>query len=144
MRPGEIKDKLVNALNKLRDAYGVQCSLTPRELLTYITASTYEEDKTIPDEVLADDLLLLHEVAEACELKALGHEISGDVFMRAYPDTYRAHLAAIKVEIEEARKNGLINHVRQRCADLFTYLEDPHLPMDLRAEVEELMREFCG
>lgn len=113
-------------------------------MLTYITAPTYEEDKITPEEMPSNDLLLLHKVAEACELKDTGHEISEGIFMRAYPDTYRAHLAVMRVEMEEARRNGLVNHVGRRCVDLSTYLEDPHLPRDLRAEVEELMREFCG
>ncbi len=144
MRPEEIEDKLAKALNILREAYGIRCSLTPEELLTYITAPTYEEDKITPEEILPNDLLLLHEVAEACELKGIGHEISEDISMRAYPDTCRAHLAVMRVEMEEARRNGLLDHVRRRCLDLSTYLEDPYLPEDLWAGVEELMREFCG
>ncbi len=131
-------------LSILREVYRIRCSLTPNELLTYITAPTYEEDKIAPKEILSNDLLLLHGVAEACELKGIGHEISEDIFIRAYPDTYRAHLAAMRVEMEEARRKGLINHVRRRCVDLSSYLEDPHLPRDLRAEVWELMREFCS
>ncbi len=64
--------------------------------------------------------------------------------MKAYPDTYRAHLTVMRVEMEEARRKGLADHVRQRCADLHAYLEDPYLPRDLRGEVEAMMREFCG
>lgn len=144
MRPGKIEDKLAKALNTLREAHGIQCSLTPEELLTYITAPTYEDDKITPAEILSSDLLLLHEVAEACELKGLGYRIDEDIFMKAYPDTYRAHLTAMRVEMEEARRKGLADHVKQRCADLATYLEDPHLPTGMRGDVEELLREFCS
>ena len=144
MRPEEIKERLAKALDTLREGHGIECSLTARELMTYITAPTYEEDKISPTEILSNDLLLFHEVAEACVLKDLGHEISEDIFMRAYPETYRAHLVAMRVEMEEARRRGLADHITRRCADLRTYLEDPYLPGGLRAEVEELMREFCG
>ncbi len=55
-----------------------------RELVEYMQGLTYEEDEIGLDEVLGNDLLLLHETVEICMLKQLGYKIDGGTVIRAY------------------------------------------------------------
>ncbi len=68
------------------------------------------------------------------------------IFLGFIHDTYRAHPAAMRVKMGKVRGTALLKCVRREWVDLSTYLEDPHLPRDLRAGVEELreLREVCG
>jgi len=57
--------------------------------------------------VLGSDILMLHEVAEICTLKSMGYRVDENTIVRAYPDTYREHLEALRVELREAFEEGL-------------------------------------
>ncbi len=96
------KQRLSSTLNRLREAYGITCNLSVEELTSYLEAPSYEDDTLSMAEILGDELLLLHEVAEACILKAQGYAISRNTVISAYPATYGAHLSAMEVELEEA------------------------------------------
>jgi len=93
--------------------------------------------------VLGSDILMLHEVAEICALKFMGYSIDENTIVKAYPDTYRAHLEAMRIELREASEEGLNEWVRARCRDLQTYLEDPYLLKSLEGAVRNLIEEFC-
>uniref|UniRef100_A0A7C4FCH4 Uncharacterized protein n=1 Tax=Thermofilum pendens TaxID=2269 RepID=A0A7C4FCH4_THEPE len=134
---------LESALSVVR-SYGLGCSATCEELLAYLSGPTYTGDTVALEEVLGDELLFLHEVAEACILKSMGYELSESTATRAYPDTYKAHLEAMEVELREAARRELMNHVVARCRDLESYLEDPLLPEHLRPAVHALIGEFCA
>jgi len=93
--------------------------------------------------VLSSDILMLHEVAEICILKSMGYSIDENTIIRAYSDTYRAHLEALRIELREAREEGLNGWVEVRCRDLQTYLEDPYLPKSLEEVVRGLIEDLC-
>jgi len=57
MRPEEIEDKLTKAPSTLREAHRIQCSLTAEELLTYITAPTYEKNYSMGKEILVSSVI---------------------------------------------------------------------------------------
>ncbi len=122
---------------------GFDCNLTCEELVVYLQGPTYEDDKMNVDGVLGKDLFLLHEVVEVCVLKRMGYKIGEDTVIKAYSDTYKAHLTALRVELDEARRLGRVDHVERRCRDLNSYLEDHHLPGELTDEVTGLIREYC-
>ena len=138
-----VRERLSTVLRLLR-GYGLECSVSYGELLTYLNAPSYEDDRVTVDEVLANELLLLHEVAEICILKKWGYRITRSIIMEAYPDTYSAHLKALEIELEEARKRGMDTWVKRRCNDLTSYLEDPYLPPDLKSPVRNLISRYCG
>jgi hypothetical protein len=56
--------------------YGIQCNVSFEELLTYLEAPSYEDDTIKLNEILSDELLFLHEVAEICFLKKMGYTIT--------------------------------------------------------------------
>ena len=136
------EERLRAALEVLR-SYGLECSLTCGELLAYLSGPTYTGDAVTAEQVMSNDLLFLHEVAEACILKSMGYVVDESTATRAYPDTYRAHLKAMEVELLEAEKRGRLDHVAERCRDLESYVEDPLLPEDLRPALAGLAQRHC-
>ena len=55
--------------------YGIECDLTCSELLAYLSEPTYTGDTVTAEQAACDDLLSLHDVAEACILKSKGYEV---------------------------------------------------------------------
>ena len=138
-----LKDKLKGILEYLRVRYGLDCDLSYSELISYLTAESYERDKVSVEQILKSDLYLIHEVSEACIIKRLGYKLNREVILRAYPKTYEAHLKAMEIELKEALDRGFIQHLRQRCKDLNSYLEDPLLPRNLKPLVFKLTNKYC-
>jgi hypothetical protein len=123
--------------------YGIRCKVSLEELLTYLEAPSYEDDTIKLKEILGDELLLLHEVAEICFLKKMGYTITSNIIVEAYPQTYKAHLKALEIELETAKKLERYDWITRRCEDLKSYLEDPNLPSRLNALVFELISRYC-
>ena len=124
-------------------AYGIECSVSLEELVAYFTGPTYVGDTIGLSDVLSNELLLLHEVAEICILKKMSYSITQDTILKAYPNTYYAHLVAMNIELSEAERRGKRDWVEKRCRDLESYLEDPYLPSNLEAFVHELISKYC-
>jgi len=139
-----VEGSVLRALDTLRALYGLECDASVRELIEYLTGLRYEEDTTTLDDVFRSWLLTLHEVAEICILKSWGFDIGQDTVVKAYPHTYRAHLAAMEIELREALRIGAPKHLESRCRDLETYLSDPYLPRGLEKEVTKLINELCN
>ena len=137
-----IGDTLKSVIDKLR-RHGLDCEVSLGELLRYLAAPSYEDDRIAVEEVAGNELLLMHEVAEICMLKRLGYRVTENILLEAYPDTYWAHLEAITIELREARRQGRIGWIKRRCRDLTSYLDDPYLPKWLEKRVHSLLDEFC-
>ncbi len=135
--------RLVSILSLLSE-YGVQCNASSEELLTYLQSPTYEGDAVKLEEISNNELLLLHELVEICFLKRMGHAISRDIIIDAYPDTYYAHLAAMDMELAEAERQGKQDWIIRRCKDLESYLNDPYLPTSLETLVYQLINKYCN
>lgn len=114
---------------------------TVKELLTYLSAQTYEEDRLRAEDIVRNEYLMLHELVEIAVLKRMGWEITRDVIVRAYPDTYKAHLVAMRAELEFARRRGDRAWLARRLRDLKSYLSDPYLPRELIGEVRRLISD---
>ncbi|OWJ54914.1 hypothetical protein Pdsh_04200 [Pyrodictium delaneyi] len=134
---------LREVLERLRE-YGLRCSVSPEELLAYIQGPSYEDDRVTQEEILGEELLLLHEAAEICILKNMGYRITRGTVVEAYPDTYRAHLIALGIELAEAERLGRLDWIARRCRDLASYFDDPHLPSGMEDAVSQLISRYCG
>ncbi|MET1159619.1 MAG: hypothetical protein ABWW65_01535 [Thermoprotei archaeon] len=138
-----LESRLVIVL-RLLSRYEILCNVSLEELLTYLVNPTYEDDVIELDNILYNELLLLHEAAEICFLKRRGYTISRNTIMEVYPDTYYAHLEALNIELAEADKRGEHNWIEKRCRDLKSYLNDPYLPSSLEALVYRLINRYCN
>ncbi len=139
----DIKYILRKIIELLNNKYNLNCDLSIDELMDYLNADTYEDEKISIGEILNNELLLLHEVAEICFLKSMGYGIDEHVVINAYPDTYKAHLEALEIELSEAFSKRLTKHIANRCRDLLSYLDDPYLPEGLENRVEYLINKYC-
>jgi hypothetical protein len=138
-----LKSRLSSIL-KIISKYGIQCNVSPEELLIYLESSTYENDIVRLDNIWNNELLLLHEVAEICFLKRIGYIVSRNIIIEAYPDTYHAHLEALDIELAEAERQGKQDWIIKRCKDLESYLNDPYLPSNLETFVHKLINKYCN
>ncbi|WFO74891.1 hypothetical protein J4526_07415 [Desulfurococcaceae archaeon MEX13E-LK6-19] len=142
LREKDIASLIKSIIEKFK-SMGLDCSVSLKEFMTYINALTYEDEKTSIDDILGNEFLILHEVAEICFLKNMGYKIDEKVILNAYPRTYEAHLKAMEIELKEAQKKGSIEWIEKRCKDLESYWEDPMLPLHLRPLLTRLMKTFC-
>ncbi len=55
------------------------------------------------------------------------YKLNSEMIIKAYPDTYKAHLEALNVELAYARKQGRTDWINRRFIDLKSYLEDPEV-----------------
>ena len=124
--------------------HGILCRISQKELLEYLEAPTYEKDLIQLSEILNEELLLLHEVAEACMLKNMGYRISKNIIEKAYPDTYKAHLEALNIELAEAERQSRLEWINKRCKDLSSYMSDPYLPSNLKDLTHKLTLRYCA
>lgn len=141
-----LEEKLTDLLERVENANslarraGYEPEVISRdELLNYISGESYEPDLLNSEEILSDELLLLHEIVEISELKRMGFTIDSKTIMRAYPHTYEAHLTAMEVELRVASLIGRREHILKRIIDLKNYLKDEYLPGFLRKRVLELI-----
>jgi len=120
----------------------IKCQIDCEAVRIYLSASTYESDLIKPEEIMQGFFLFLHEVAEICILTSWGYEVGPDIIVKAYSDTYKAHLLALCVELEEATKAGKTEHLKRRCMDLKSYLRDSWLPKSLVNDVNGLIKNY--
>ncbi len=137
-------EKLEKLLREISRKYSIPCRVDADELLVYLNAESYEEDTTSIDEILGNELLLFHELVEICILKSMGYRITPFIFKEAYPDSYKAHIEAMREELEKAKINGEVEWINRRCIDLKSYLDDPLLPRDMTPVITSIIKEYCS
>ncbi|ABL78738.1 hypothetical protein Tpen_1341 [Thermofilum pendens Hrk 5] len=143
MLPREVEERVREVCGELRRR-GFDCDVSPEEFAAYMEADTYTGDRAGLWGVVGNRYLLIHELAEISALKRMGYRVDRGVLRRAYPDSYRAHLEAMDVELRVAAEEGDLGWVEARLRDLAGYLSDPLLPEGLAEEVGRLLRKYSG
>ena len=132
-----------NVFNRVLERYFPNAQVSWDELLLYLSAYKYEDDKCGIDDIFKNDYLLLHEIYEISCLKRKGLKIDRDVIIKNREITYECHLRAMDFEIGKACEEDETEHVRRRIEDLKSYLTDPHLPENLRKEVKKIIEKYA-
>ena len=132
----------IKKLCKELSEQGIYCNAEPDEFITYLTATSYETDSFTTRDILDNKYLLIHELIEITILKSKGYSIDKEVFKKAFPDSYEAHLDAIDLELYIASKNGDFDWIKKRINDLRTYLDDPLLPIHLVDKVKNIINRY--
>ena len=132
----------IKKLCKELSEQGIYCNAEPDEFITYLTATSYETDSFTTRDILDNKYLLIHELIEITILKSKGYSIDKEVFKKAFPDSYEAHLDAIDLELYIASKNGDFDWIKRRINDLRTYLDDPLLPIHLVDKVKNIINRY--
>ncbi len=128
-------EKIEERIESLSMRAGRRFKVSPKELWTYLHAETYEEEVFTPSEILSNDYLLFHELAEIECLKEKGLEISTRVIIENPKTVYECHLKALEEELKFALKEGDAEWVKKRLRDAKSYLEDGNLPEKLKDKI---------
>lgn len=141
----EIDEKLKKtrkALNSIRYAMG---NISAKEFHDYMTGEIFSEDTTTLRDVLDNEYLMIHEVAEINELKKMGRIINKRVIVES-PKTviYEAHFRAIELELNYAlfKKDYFWVKMRLKAHKDSVLENDPNLPRTLRPRGEEILEKF--
>lgn len=126
----------VEQARQLLEKYGYQFPASTRELLTWLTADTPYPNPPI-ESVLKNPYLVIHEIVEITEAKGAGLTLARDVIVKNMQTVSDAHLVAAVVEFDVAAKDGAVDHLRARYADLQSWCEDPLLTPNQRVRYEE-------
>jgi hypothetical protein len=112
------------------------------EFINYLTGETLTGDTTTPEEILANDYLMIHELVEISELKRQSIPIDKHTIQRYSHHTYTAHLTATDWEFSYALKKGDAGWLQQRLTIAQHWLEDPYLPPTLTRQYRTLLEEY--
>ncbi len=124
------------------NSMGIKCNVEIEEFINYLSSPSYKPDSITIGDILGNKYLLIHELVEITLLKERGYSIDRNTIMKAYPDSYEAHLEAIGVELELAFRNGDTWWLKTRLNDLLSYLEDPLLPVHLVDKLRNLIGRY--
>ena len=141
----EIESKIKAAKNGLRSIGYVVKEVSAREFYNFMTGEIFSEDTTTLDDVLGNEYLMIHEVAEINELKKMGRTINKRVIVDS-PKTviYDAHLTALEKELEYAlhKKDYAWVKIRLRQHKESVLEDDPNLPEEMRPRAEAIFEKF--
>lgn len=119
--------------------------VTAKEFSNYMTGETFSEDSTTLADVLDNEYLVLHELAEISELKKTRRTIDRRVIIDS-PKTvvYEAHLKAMELELEYAllKKDYLWVKIRLKQFKESVLNDDPNLPATMRPRAEAIYVKF--
>ena len=120
-------------------------NVSAKEFHDYVTGEIFSEDPTTLSDVLGNNYLMVHELAEMSELKKMGKIIDRRVIVDS-PKTviYEAHFAAMELELRYAlhRKDYYWAKLRLRQHKESVLDDDPNLPEALRPRGEVIYAEF--
>lgn len=129
--------RAVGEATELLRRHGYDYAILPDDLRRYAQADTFYPSAITWEEILKDELLVVHEVVEIAEMKRMGLEITKDVIVRNVDRVCEAHLRAAEVEIELARAMGNVAHIRDRLQVFGSWIEDRLVPPELKDEYEQ-------
>jgi len=133
---------MIDFLKESIKRHKMEDCVTPREIIQYLNADTYENDIYTIQSVLENKYLTLHEILEVCCIKKRGLEITKKVIVENREIVYECHLEAINGELEYAMKIGDYDWIKRRVKDIGSYLNDPYLPPTLQKKVMELIDKW--
>jgi ribosomal protein S18 acetylase RimI-like enzyme len=139
--PAGDRGTFARALERARTVlrrHGYEYDIAVEDLEAYARADTLYPSAISWEEILANPLIVAHEVVEIAELTRMGLAITPDVIVRNVDEVYRAHLVAGEVEVAIALATGDVAHLRHREKAVQDWLADPLVPAALRERYEAL------
>lgn len=141
----EIESKIKVARKALRSIGYVVKEVSAREFYDFMTGEIFSEDATTLDDVLENEYLMIHEVAEINELKKTGRTINKQVIVDSPKTvTYDVHLTALEKELEYTlhKKDYAWVKIRLRQRKESVLEDDPNLPEEMRPRAEAIFKSF--
>jgi hypothetical protein len=143
----EINEKIKRAREALKSIDYVTENVSAQEFHDYMTGEIFSEDPTTLADVLGNEYIMVHELAEISELKKMGRHIDKRVIVDS-PKTviYEAHFNAIELELNYALFKSDYYWVKVRLKQHRESVleDDPNLPEMLRPRGEEILKKFSA
>jgi len=141
----EISGKIKRAKEALGAIGYVTEDVSAQEFHDYMTGEIFSEDPTTLADVLGNEYIMVHELAEMSELKKIGRTIDKRVIVDS-PKTviYEAHFKAMELELQYAmfKKDYYWAKFRLKQHKESVLEDDPNLPESLRPRGEEILHKF--
>jgi hypothetical protein len=143
--PNEIDSRISEAKEALKEFGYDPVDVSAREFYDYMTGEIFSDDPTTLQDVLNNEYIMIHELAEISELKKQGRRIDKHVIMDT-PKTpyYTAHFNAMETELQYAlhKRDTYWAKIRLRQHKESVLDDDPNLPEDLRPRAEEMYEKY--
>jgi hypothetical protein len=140
----QINSRIKKVVEALKQFGYDNVDVSAKEFYDYMTGEIFSDDPTTIRDVLGNEYIMIHEVAEISELKKLGRKIDKHVIMDTPRSAfYTTHFNALETELRFALYKGDTYWVKFRLK-LFKESEDddPNLPKELRPRVEEIYEKY--
>jgi hypothetical protein len=139
----EVLKAVENAKRLLRNR-GYDCQVTPEELVQWFKADTpYDQDFGL-EKVIANPLIVVHELVEIENVKRMGLALTKDVIMRNLNKVDDAHLKAVEIELQLAKSTKDVEHIRDRLEDIKTWIEDPSVTPKNKESYRKLLTSYLN
>ncbi|MCW4021017.1 MAG: hypothetical protein NWF14_07320 [Candidatus Bathyarchaeota archaeon] len=138
-------DKKIKATVKRLEALGYEAeNLSAKEFHDWMTREIFSEGMTTLRDVLDNEYLMMHEVAEISELKKTGRKIDKRVIVESPKEViYKAHFFAQELEMDYALMKKDYSWVKTRLRDHKKVLcDDPNLPDEMRPVAQTIYDKF--
>jgi hypothetical protein len=119
--------------------------VSAKEFHDYMTSPIFSEDPTTLRDVLGNEYIMMHELAEIMELKKIGRKIDRNVIMETPRiPFYTAHFNAMETELKYALHRGdtFWAKIRLRQHKESVLKDDPNLPEELRPRAKEIYDKY--
>lgn len=126
-----------NARNLLRQ-HGYHVRTRTKDLVLWFKAESPFDSGGL-NEVLAEPLLVVHELVEIELVKMMGLRLTKKVIVNNLRVVDRAHLEAAKTELTIAANIGAVEHIRSRIPDIESWISDASVSKEHRAEYRKLL-----
>jgi len=117
--------------------------ISAEEFYDYMTGETPTGDVITLNDVLVNEFLMIHEVAEISELKKMGIPINKQTVMSFHPKVYKAHFTATEYELNHALNKKDYAWLEFRLNHAKDWLEDDYLPKELAPRCKSIIKKFA-
>jgi hypothetical protein len=141
----EIDSRIIEAKEALKEFDYDPVDVSAKEFFDYMTGEIFSDDPTTLQDVLNNEYVMIHELAEIGELKKIGRKIDKHVIMETPKiPFYTAHFNAMETELKYAlyKRDTYWAKIRLRQHKESVLDDDPNLPEELRPRSEEIYEKY--
>lgn len=102
----------------------------------------YDQDFGL-NKVIAIPLIVVHELVEIENVKRMGLPLTRDVITKNLNKVDDAHIKAVQVELQLAESTKNTEHIRERLADVESWVKDPSITPENREAYKRLHTRYA-
>jgi hypothetical protein len=141
----EIEIRISEATKALKKFGYDAADVSANEFYDYMTGEIFSNDPTTLRDVLNNEYIMIHELAEISELKRIGRKIDKHVIMETPKiPFYTAHFNAMETELKYAlyKRDTYWAKIRLQQHKESVVDDDPNLPKELLPRAKEIYEKY--